>query len=183
MLQQTHCHQVAVLDVRGLSPVTDFFVIASGSSARQMRSVGAEAIELGLERQFKALSRNDSGTETASWVLVDFVDVVLHLFNDQTRSYYDLDNLWGDARPVDFNLPAEPVAQASPVVVEDAASTKNRVVSKKTTKAKPPAKAKAAKAKPAKVKTAKAKPTKATPAKKAGSPAGKKLTRKKVPRK
>jgi ribosome-associated protein len=91
---------VNVLDVRGLSPITDFFVIATGTSGRQMRSVADEIEELGQPRQFTALSRN--GYEGESWILTDFVDVVLHIFNTETRGYYDLDNLWGDAPRVDW---------------------------------------------------------------------------------
>jgi ribosome-associated protein len=91
----TRCHNVVVLDVQGISPVCDFFILASGTSPRQMRSVADEIAELGEKRDFASLSR--SGYEGESWILVDFVDVVLHLFSDEARAFYDLDNLWGDA--------------------------------------------------------------------------------------
>ncbi len=86
---------MAVLDVRGISPVTDYFILATGTSDRQMRSVADQIEELGGPLRFKALSRN--GYEGSSWILTDFVDVVLHVFSPAARSYYDLDNLWGDA--------------------------------------------------------------------------------------
>ncbi|HEX3359038.1 MAG TPA: ribosome silencing factor [Tepidisphaeraceae bacterium] len=95
----TRCHHVVVLDVRGLSPVCDFFVIASGTSARQMRGVADEITELGEKQDFKSLHRD--GYEGESWVLIDFVDVIVHLFSDEARAYYDLDNLWGDAKKVE----------------------------------------------------------------------------------
>jgi ribosome-associated protein len=95
-----HCHDVVVLDVRGISPVTDFFVLATGSSGRQMRSVAVEIEELGEPRKFISFGRN--GHEGESWVLTDFVDVVLHIFSPTTRSYYDLDGLWGDAPRVEW---------------------------------------------------------------------------------
>jgi len=94
----TRCHNVVVLDLQGLSPVCDFFILASGTSARQMRTVADEITELGEKRDFKALSQ--TGYEGESWILVDFVDVVLHLFSDDSRAFYDLDNLWGDAKRV-----------------------------------------------------------------------------------
>jgi ribosome-associated protein len=100
----THCHNIAVLDVRGLSPITDFFVIATGTSARQMRSVADEIEELGQPRKFTALHR--TGYEGENWILTDFVDVVLHIFNQDSRSYYDLDGLWGDAPRVEWEEPA-----------------------------------------------------------------------------
>jgi ribosome-associated protein len=100
MADGSHCQNVVVLDVRGISPVTDFFVLATGSSGRQMRSVAVEIEELGEPRNFKSFGRN--GHEGETWVLTDFVDVVLHIFSPTTRSYYDLDGLWGDAPRVEW---------------------------------------------------------------------------------
>jgi ribosome-associated protein len=100
LASQTHCHNIAVLDVRGLSPITDFFLIATGTSARQMRSVAEEIEEMGQPRRFTAISR--SGYEGESWILTDFVDVVVHIFNQEARGYYDLDGLWGDAPRVEW---------------------------------------------------------------------------------
>lgn len=91
----TRCHNVAVLDVRGLSPVCDFFVLASGTSARQMRSVADDIVELGEQHHHAPLHQD--GYEGESWILLDTVDVVVHIFSDEARAYYDLDNLWGDA--------------------------------------------------------------------------------------
>lgn len=96
----SHCQDVVVLDVRGISPVTDFFVLATGTSGRQMRSVAVEIEEAGEPRHFKSFGRN--GHEGESWILTDFVDVVLHIFSSTTRSYYDLDGLWGDAPRVEW---------------------------------------------------------------------------------
>ena len=96
----THCHNVVVLDVRGISPVTDFFILATGTSTRQMRSVADEIAELGQKHTYAPLSTN--GYEGNSWILVDFVDVVLHIFSNDARTYYDLDNLWGDAQRVEW---------------------------------------------------------------------------------
>jgi ribosome-associated protein len=101
----SHCKDVVILDVRGISPVTDFFVLATGSSGRQMRSVAVEIEELGEPRNFKSFGRN--GHEGESWVLTDFVDVVLHIFSPTTRSYYDLDGLWGDAPRVEWREVSE----------------------------------------------------------------------------
>jgi len=95
-----HCQNVVVLDVRGISPVTDFFVLATGTSGRQMKSIAEQIEELGEPRGFVPFGRN--GHEGDSWVLTDFVDVVLHAFSPATRSYYDLDGLWGDAPRVEW---------------------------------------------------------------------------------
>jgi ribosome-associated protein len=103
LASHTHCHNVVVLDVSGLSPVTDFFVIATGTSPRQMRSVCDEVAELGQQRNFSSLSR--SGYEGESWICVDFVDVLLHVFSSDARHFYDLDNLWGDAKVIEWSEP------------------------------------------------------------------------------
>ena len=96
----TRCKDVVVLDVRSVSPITEFLVIATGTSARQMRSVMDEIEELGEPRGFKALSRAVEKSE--NWLLIDFVDVVIHAFSDEGRSYYDLAGLWGDAPQVEW---------------------------------------------------------------------------------
>jgi ribosome-associated protein len=86
---------VVAMDLRGISSVTDFVVICTGTSVRQMRSVADRAIEYGKrigERPF-GISGYDAGT----WVLIDFIDVVLHVFARPHREYYDLELLWGDA--------------------------------------------------------------------------------------
>jgi ribosome-associated protein len=109
---QTRCHQVLVLDVRRLSPVTDFFVIGTGTSARQMRSVADDIEEMGETRGYQALSR--AGYEGETWILLDFIDVIVHLFSESARQYYDLDNLWGDARAVEWNQGGEAKTPAAP---------------------------------------------------------------------
>jgi ribosome-associated protein len=96
----TRCHDVTVLDVRGLCPVADFFVIASGTSARQMRTVVEEVQELGDAKNFSPLAR--SGYEGETWMLLDCVDVLVHVFSGTARHYYDLDGLWGDAKRVQW---------------------------------------------------------------------------------
>src|SRR5438309_11123096 len=80
----TRCHNVAVLDVRGLSPVCDFFVLASGTSARQMRTVADDIVELAQKQKLRPI--HTEGYEGESWILVDFIDVVVHLFADQARA-------------------------------------------------------------------------------------------------
>ncbi len=96
----TRCHNVVILDVTGISPVTDYFVIATGTSPRQMRSVCDEAGEFGDGHDYRPLSQ--CGTDGESWMLIDFVDVVLHVFSQEARMFYDLDGLWGDGKKVEW---------------------------------------------------------------------------------
>jgi ribosome-associated protein len=101
-LADTRCHQVSILDVSGISHITDFLVLASGTSPRQMKSASDAAEELGDTVGYKTLSRV---VESTQWIVEDFVDVVVHVFSQDARYYYDLDNLWGDARRVDWERP------------------------------------------------------------------------------
>ncbi len=96
----TRCHNVVVLDMAGVSPVTDFYVIATGTSARQMRTVCDDLDELAQKMGFRSYHR--SGYEGETWIAVDYVDVVVHVFNSDARLYYDLENLWGDAKRVEW---------------------------------------------------------------------------------
>jgi len=92
--------EVSVLDLRGLSSLTDFFVIGTGTSDRQMNAV-LEHIATHA-RSIDRRAFNLSNTRSASWVLADYVDVVIHLFDEHHRAYYDLDGLWGDAPRVQW---------------------------------------------------------------------------------
>ena len=97
---ENRCRDVVVLDLRRLSPVTDFFVLATGTSDRQMRAAAGHARDAAKvldERPF-----GFEGADSGRWVLQDYVEVVLHLFNDESRRYYDLELLWGDAPRVDW---------------------------------------------------------------------------------
>ena len=101
-----------------MSPITDFFVIGTGSSGRQMRSVADEIEEMGRAQGSRPLGRH--GHEGELWLLTDFVDVVVHLFSPEARGYYDLDGLWGDALVVDWQTGAPPPPNARPPVDPDA---------------------------------------------------------------
>lgn len=98
------CEDVTVMDLRGMSPVTDYFVICSGTSDRQMRTAAEDAIAYGKRMGEPPFSL--SGLESPTWVLVDFVNVVLHVFTPEHRSYYDLELLWGDAPRIEWRRSA-----------------------------------------------------------------------------
>lgn len=95
-----HCTDIVVLDLAGRSPATDYFVIATGTSDRQMRTVADEISEAARRVGMQRFGR--AGYDQARWILLDFVDVVVHLFDAEYREYYDLDLLWGDAERIEF---------------------------------------------------------------------------------
>jgi ribosome-associated protein len=90
------------LDLTALEGVADYFLICSGSSEPQVKAI-AEEVEDKL-REAGARAWHVEGREGRRWVLLDFVDVVVHVFHEKTREYYLLERLWGDARKVDLGL-------------------------------------------------------------------------------
>lgn len=103
LVRDDKCEDVQLLDVRGLSQVTDYLIIASGTSERQMRSVLQHVDELGSKHGYS--SYRSHSDDRSTWLLLDFVDVVVHLFEPNTRAHYDLETLWGDAPRVDWERP------------------------------------------------------------------------------
>jgi ribosome-associated protein len=88
-------HNVVIMNLRGLSSVTDFFVVCSGDSDMQVKAIASE-VEDGLKKKGVAPWQVEGGSP--NWVIVDFVDVVVHVFHKQTRPFYNLERLWGDAK-------------------------------------------------------------------------------------
>ncbi|HZV91512.1 MAG TPA: ribosome silencing factor [Candidatus Nitrosocosmicus sp.] len=87
---------VVILDLRALDGVCDFFVIATGNSEVQVRAI-ADAVEEGLRESRGIKPWHSEGFEARRWILLDYVDVVVHVFHARAREYYLLDKLWGDA--------------------------------------------------------------------------------------
>jgi len=90
-----------VLDLRKASAFTDFFLICTGANARQVKAI-ADAVEESL-RKTGLRPTLVEGVERAEWVLIDYFDFVVHVFTPSTRTFYDLERLWGDAERVDVS--------------------------------------------------------------------------------
>jgi ribosome-associated protein len=106
---------VMIVDLRGISPATDFYVIATGTSNRQGRTIVDEISVFGKAHGYQRFGM--AGYEQGQWILADFVDVVVHVFDDEYRDYYQLETLWGDAEEIDlpeFEKPHAPHAQPAP---------------------------------------------------------------------
>ncbi len=97
---ERNCKDITVLDLRGKSPATDYFVIATTTSDRQGQTVADEITEHAKKEHFQRFGQ--AGYEQGRWILIDFIDVVVHLFDDEYRQYYDLELLWGDAEKIDY---------------------------------------------------------------------------------
>ena len=88
-------HDVVVLDLRGISSATDYFVIASGRSDVQVKAIADHVVDE-LKKE-KVRPEHAEGLRGARWVLLDYVDFVVHVFHPEARFFYQLENLWGDA--------------------------------------------------------------------------------------
>ncbi|MHB1468211.1 MAG: ribosome silencing factor [Solirubrobacteraceae bacterium] len=84
------------IDMRSLTGYTDWFVICSGGTDRQVKAIH-DAILEGCKREHRILPRRVEGAAQAQWVLMDYLDVVVHIFTPQTRDFYRLERLWGEA--------------------------------------------------------------------------------------
>lgn len=92
---------MVVLDMRELTPIFDYFVVATGTSQRQLRAM-SDDIDHALAAQFNEHQMRTEGYTNTRWILLDYGDVVIHLFDADTRRYYALEELWGGAKRVPF---------------------------------------------------------------------------------
>ncbi len=107
-------HDVLELDMRGLVGYTDFFLICTGNTDRQTKAIH-DAIHERAKREFGIFPRRVEGLAGKQWILMDYLDVVVHIFTPATREYYRLERLWGEA-------PARMMAEApSPTAVSPTA--------------------------------------------------------------
>jgi ribosome-associated protein len=89
-------HDVHELDMRGLVGYTDFFVICTGNTDRQVKAIH-DAVLAGCKQDHGILPRRVEGQSSAQWILMDYLDAVVHIFTPTTREFYRLEQLWGEA--------------------------------------------------------------------------------------
>ena len=97
-------HDVVVLDVGPIISIIECFVLASATNTRQVRTI-VDEIEQALREHDDSRPISIEGRDDASWVLLDYGDIVVHVFLAETRAYYDLDRLWADAPRIPFEEP------------------------------------------------------------------------------
>ncbi|MCC7086260.1 MAG: ribosome silencing factor [Pirellulales bacterium] len=100
---------ILLLDLRQLTPVFDYFVVATGTSRRQMHAM-AEEIDRELVEKFNDRRLGQEGYAVGNWILLDYGDIVVHLFDESARDYYALDQLWSGATKVDWQAAGPKIA-------------------------------------------------------------------------
>ena len=105
LAQEKLARDVVILDMRPVCSYTDYFVIATGQNPRQTKAIYDEVREQ-LKREERAIPHAVAGEREASWIVADYIDVVLHVFTPEARTYYDLEDLWGDVPAVEVEAAA-----------------------------------------------------------------------------
>ncbi len=101
---------VLIMHMKSISDVTDYFVVCSGDSDTQVKAI-ADAIDTGMYLKGTRVWKSE-GYQNLQWILLDYVDVVVHIFQKQVRGYYNLERLWGDAR-IQHVIDEPPATKAS----------------------------------------------------------------------
>ncbi|MGI9014303.1 MAG: ribosome silencing factor [Phycisphaerales bacterium] len=100
LVADRRCEDVRLVDLAGISQICDYMLIASGTSQRQMKSIASEVADLAKQQNVAVFRRSSDDGHT--WVVLDLVDLVVHLFEPNLRSFYDLDALWGGGTLLDW---------------------------------------------------------------------------------
>lgn len=97
-IEEVKGHNINLLDLREIeNTVCDYFIICNGTSNTHVNAI-VNSIQKLVSKQLKDKPWHVEGSDTAEWVLMDYVNVVVHVFQEETRSYYDIEGLWGDAK-------------------------------------------------------------------------------------
>lgn len=119
-------YDVVLLDVRSLTSTADFFIVCSADSDTQVRAI-ADAVENGSEDIGMPVWHTE-GFQASTWIILDYVDVVVHVFHHEARSYYKLDRLWSDAKitSIEDKVETKGLAKKRPRVTRTRRSTAKR---------------------------------------------------------
>jgi ribosome-associated protein len=100
---------VVELDLRGVLGYTDYFVVCSGNTGRQAKAIHDGILE-GLKHEYHTLPRRVEGSAQGGWILMDYLDVVVHIFTPETREFYRLEQLWGEVPTREARVGAEGIS-------------------------------------------------------------------------
>ncbi|WP_240928231.1 ribosome silencing factor [Thalassoroseus pseudoceratinae] len=89
-----------VLEMIGITPIFDYFVITTGTNRRQMHALSDEVSK--LQRTSGTAKRGSEGYDESTWIVQDYGDIILHVFTEESREMYDLESLWADAKRIDW---------------------------------------------------------------------------------
>lgn len=100
-LSDKKAEDISVIDIRDISTIADYFIIATGSNANQLTAM-QDAVEEEMHKAGMHLKQIE-GNRNSTWILMDFQDIIVHLFSKQDRLFYDLDRIWRDGKRIELN--------------------------------------------------------------------------------
>ena len=98
-LEDRKAEDISIIDIREISTIADYFVIATGANQNQLNAMG-DAVEEALGKLGVSL-RHVEGTRSSSWILMDYRDVIVHLFSREDREFYDIERIWTDGKKIE----------------------------------------------------------------------------------
>lgn len=102
LLDNKKAADIVAAEIKGISTLGDYFIIASGTSTSQVKAL-ADEIDEKLSKEFGIEPKRIEGYQTASWILMDYYDVIIHIFHPEAREFYSLERLWADAPKLDIS--------------------------------------------------------------------------------
>ena len=100
-LEDRKAEDVTVIDIREVSPIADFFIIASGTNQNQLQAMKDSADEALYKAGINA--EQIEGNQSSTWILMDYKDIIIHIFSKEDRLFYDLERIWRDGRKIDIS--------------------------------------------------------------------------------
>ncbi|MGN0335033.1 MAG: ribosome silencing factor [Lachnospiraceae bacterium] len=98
-LEDKKANDIKVIDISGISVLADYFIIASGSNKNQVQAM-VDSVQEDLYRIGKAEAKQVEGYSSASWILLDYGDIIVHVFDEENRLFYDLERIWRDGKEI-----------------------------------------------------------------------------------
>ena len=99
-LEDKKGEDIKIIDISEVSPISDYFVLASGSNRNQVQAMADSVVEKMHKAGFSL--KQIEGYDSANWILIDFVDIVVHVFDRESRNFYDLERIWKDGKLVEL---------------------------------------------------------------------------------
>lgn len=100
VLDSKKAHKIDIIKIRDLTIISDYFVIASATNTTHVKSL-VDEVEFQLKQNFKRAPERVEGYDNANWIILDYNDVVVHVFYEETRNYYNLEKLWSDGEKIE----------------------------------------------------------------------------------
>lgn len=100
-LEEKKGEDIRIIDIRDISPIADYFILANGGNRNQVQAM-ADEVEEQMQKMGHALKQVE-GYSTANWILMDYSDIVVHIFDRESRSFYDLERIWRDGNHMDVD--------------------------------------------------------------------------------